>query len=138
MTTILKTFSAFMLLFTLVLVINSVTVSADSGETVRVSTSSELKKALKNSNVGTIIFKTPATLSVKISATNASKGKSLVIDAPNVTFTNKAVFGDINILSGDLTFRGTDTVEDAVNKLSDIKPHLSCHKQRKTFLFSPE
>ncbi len=98
-TTILKTFCAFMLLFTLVLVINSVTVSADSGETVRVSTSSELKKALKNSNVGTIIFKTPATLSVKISATNASKGKSLVIDAPNVTFTNKAVFSDINILS---------------------------------------
>ena len=84
---------------TVIVIAGGVRVHADNGETVRVSTAKELKAAIKNADVGTIIFRTKAFLNVTIKADKAAKGKSLIIDAENAVITNKAVFADINIYS---------------------------------------
>lgn len=80
-----------------VLMINSVHVKADNGETVRVSTAKELKAAMKKADIGTIIFRTRAYLTFTIKADKLAKSKSLIIDAPNASITNKAVFSNINL-----------------------------------------
>ena len=83
------------------IIYGNISVYADNGETVRVSTEKQLKAAIKNADVGTIIFRTNAYINVKIKADENAKSKSLVIDAPHVNFTNKAVFSDINIYSAN-------------------------------------
>ena len=83
------------------IIYGNISVYADNGETVRVSTAKQLKAAIKNANVGKIIFRTDAYINVKIKADENAKSKSLVIDAPHVNFTNKAVFSDINIYSAN-------------------------------------
>ena len=79
--------------------VRGVYANADSGETVRVSTSKELSAALKNADTGTIIFRTQAYISVTIKQNKAAAEKFLIIDAPNASITNKALFAGINILS---------------------------------------
>ena len=93
-----KLIAAIVFALTVVIISGAVRVRADSGKTVRVSSAKELKAAIKNEDVGTIIFRTNAHFKVTIKADKAAKGKSLIIDAQNVVFTNKAVFADINIL----------------------------------------
>lgn len=87
------------LILTAVIIRGSIRVFADNGETVRVSTAKQLKAAIKRTDVGTIIFRTEAYINVTIKADENAKTKSLIIDAPNVNFTNKAVFSDIKIRS---------------------------------------
>ena len=87
------------LILTAVIIRGSIRVFADNGETVRVSTAKQLKAAIKRADVGTIIFRTEAYINVTIKADENAKTKSLIIDAPNVNFTNKAVFSDIKIRS---------------------------------------
>lgn len=76
-----------------------VPVNADTGKTVRVSSAKQLKAAMKNSEVGTIIFRTEINANVTIKAVTGSEEKFLIIDAPNVSFTNKALFAEINIMA---------------------------------------
>ena len=90
---------AMAVVLTAIIIAGGVRVHADNGKTVRVSTAKELKAAIKNADVGTIIFRTNAYIKVTIKANKAAKGKSLIIDAENAVITNKAVFADINICS---------------------------------------
>ena len=86
-------------ILTAMILSGSIRVHADNGETVRVSTSKELKAAIKNADVGTIILRTNAYLDITIKADKAAKTKTLIIDAKNAVITNKAVFADISIYS---------------------------------------
>ena len=83
-----KLFMALAVVLFAVIAINTIRVKADNGETVRVSTAKELKAAMKNAEVGTIIFRTKAYQTVTIKSDKAAKSKSLIIDAPNTSFTN--------------------------------------------------
>ena len=89
---------AFALVLAAVLMLGTVPAKADTGKAVRVSTVKELKSAMKNSNVGTIYFRTQAYLTVKIPSVKKASGKELIIDAPNCVITNKSKFLSINIL----------------------------------------
>ena len=80
-------------------VTGSVRVNAKGGEIVRVSTSKQLKEAIKNDNVGTIIFRTQANINVTIKADAKASEKFLIIDAERATVTNKAKFAGIEIIS---------------------------------------
>ena len=73
-------------------IVNAVPVSADSGETVRVSTSKELAAAIKNSEATTIILRTEADIKVTIKADKNAENKMLIIDAHRARVTNKAKF----------------------------------------------
>ena len=72
-------------------------VMAAENETVRVSTAKQLNAAVKNPDVGTIIFRTNANIDVTIKANSGAKSKYLVIDSPSANITNKAVFEYIYI-----------------------------------------
>ena len=91
-------------------------VYADNGETVRVSTAKQLNAAIKNPDVGTIIFRTQAYITLTIKQNKAASTKFLIVDAPNATITNKAVFADINIISATMY---TENVSGNSISLSD-------------------
>ena len=74
--------------------------SAAEGNTVRVATQKELKKALKDSSVETIILRTNTYDSITISSKKA-KNKKLIVDAYNSKITNKAKFKSITLISAD-------------------------------------
>ena len=99
--TLARLIAVFAVVLTAMIVSNGVRVHADNGETVRVSTAKELKAAIKNADVGTIILRTEAYIDITIKADKAAKSKSLIVDAKNADITNKAVFADINILSAN-------------------------------------
>ncbi|MBR4343556.1 MAG: hypothetical protein IKP88_12790 [Lachnospiraceae bacterium] len=111
-----KLFAIIAVVVAAIIINGSISVHADNGETVRVSTAKELKAAIKNADVGTIIFRTKAYINVTIKADTAAKGKSLIIDAPNASITNKAVFANINILNADFY---TENVSGNIISLSD-------------------
>lgn len=71
----------------------------DSYKTVRVSSSKQLKKALDDPSVDTIIFRTFKRISLTIKANNNAKDKLIIIDAPNASIENKALFGEIQLVS---------------------------------------
>ncbi len=73
-------------------------VLADEGKSVRVSTAKQLKAALKNDEVNVILFKTEAYLSdVTIKSVKGSEKKKLIIDTPNISIINKAMFAEVII-----------------------------------------
>ena len=74
--------------------------SAAEGNTVRVATQKELKKALKDSSIETIILRTNTYDSITISSKKA-KNKKLIVDAYNSKITNKAKFKSITLISAD-------------------------------------
>ena len=108
--------------------LGSVPVSADSGETVRVSTAKELKAAMKKADVGTIIFKTEAYLNVKITANKKSEDKELIINAPNVSITNKAKFSSIRV---DKAASYTEAGKGNMITLNDNSCSFSVAKKKK-------
>ena len=71
----------------------------DSYKTVRVSSSKQLKKALDDPSVDTIIFRTFKRTSLTIKANDNAKDKLIIIDAPNASIENKALFGEIQLVS---------------------------------------
>ncbi len=71
---------------------------AAAKKTVRVATQKELKKALKNSKVGTIILRTNTVDPITITSTKAKK-KNLIVDAPYSVITNTARFKSITVES---------------------------------------
>lgn len=71
----------------------------DSYKTVRVTSSKQLKKALDDPSVDTIIFRTFKRTSLTIKANNNAKDKLIIIDAPNASIENKALFGEIQLVS---------------------------------------
>lgn len=73
-----------------------VTAQAASKKTVRVATQKELKKALKNSKVGTIILRTETVDPITITSTKAKK-KKLIVDASYSVITNNAKFKSIEV-----------------------------------------
>lgn len=85
--------------FFIVIISAGVKIHAEAGETVRVSTEKQLRAAMKNADVGTIIFRTCAYINVTIKSVKGSDEKFLIIDAPNASFNNKALFAEINIMS---------------------------------------
>ena len=72
--------------------ISTVSVKAESNDTVRVSTAKELTAAIQNKDVEVIYLRTDAYIDIIINADKAAAGKYLYIYAPNVNITNKAVF----------------------------------------------
>ena len=76
----------------------TIDVQAASKKTVRVATEKELKAALKNSSVGTVILRTGTYDPITISSKKAKK-KKIIVDAPNSIITNKSVFKSVEILS---------------------------------------
>ena len=85
--------------FFIVIISTGVKIHAEAGETVRVSTEKQLRAAMKNADVGTIVFRTCAYINVTIKSVKGSDEKFLIIDAPNASFNNKALFAEINIMS---------------------------------------
>ena len=82
-----------------VMLIEGYSIHASDGKTVRVSTAKQLKKAIKNEDVGTIILRTEAYISITIKADKAAASKFLIVDAEHVNVVNKAVFAGIEIRS---------------------------------------
>ena len=87
----------FVLILFAVIAAGRVNVYADGGEMVRVSTVKQLKKAMKNPDVGVIILRTEAYTNITINPVKGSEEKFITIDAPNANITNKAVFAGISI-----------------------------------------
>ena len=77
--------------------ISTVSVKAESNDTVRVSTAKELTAAIQDKDVEVIYLRTDAYIDIIINADKAAAGKYLYIYAPNVNITNKAVFARIDI-----------------------------------------
>ncbi len=87
--------------FALALVLVSLTAAplsarAAAKKTVRVATQKELKKALRNSKVGTIILRTDTVDPITITSTKAKK-KNLIVDAPYSAITNTAKFKSVTV-----------------------------------------
>ena len=68
-----------------------------SGKTVRVATEKQLKKALKESKVSTIVLRTSSYKDITIKSGTAKK-KEIVIDAPNAVITNTARFKKVEVI----------------------------------------
>ena len=66
-------------------------------KTVRVATEKELKSALKNSKVTTIVLRTSTYKDITIKSSKAKK-KTIVIDAPNAEITNTAKFKKVEVI----------------------------------------
>ena len=79
-----------------VFVTDTVKAHAASKKTVRVATEKQLKSALKNSKVGTIILRTQTYNAITINSKKAKK-KNIIIDAPNAVITNKSRFKSIEL-----------------------------------------
>ena len=79
-----------------VFITNTVEAHAASKKTVRVATEKQLKSALKNSKVGTIILRTQTYNDITINSKKAKK-KNIIIDAPNAVVTNKSKFKSIEL-----------------------------------------
>ena len=93
------------IMLALVLVVFAFTVSdrtvarASSGQTIRVSTAKELKAAIGNPDVSTIILRTKAYADITIKSSKAAAEKTLIVDSINASVVNKAVFNEIIINS---------------------------------------
>lgn len=96
-----KLLLALVIVFSAVMLIKSYSIQAGEGKTVRVSTAKQLKKAIKNEDVGTIILRTEAYITITIKADKAAADKFLIIDSDNVNVVNKAVFAGIEIQSAN-------------------------------------
>lgn len=94
-----KLLLALVIVFSAVMLIKSYSIQAGEGKTVRVSTAKQLKKAIKNEDVGTIILRTKAYITITIKADKAAVDKFLIVDAAHVNVVNKAVFAGIEIRS---------------------------------------
>ena len=86
---------------TVMIVSSGISVHADNGKKVRVTTAKELKAAIKNADVGTIILRTEAYIDITIKSAKGAKTKELIVDAKNANITNKAVFKSINVISAN-------------------------------------
>lgn len=111
-------------------IICSVRAHADNGATDRVSSSKELKAAMNNADVGTIIFRTQKYMTLTIKNNKAAAEKFLIIDAPNASITNKAVFAGINIINANSY---TESVSENKISLSNvwIKDGFTVSKNKK-------
>lgn len=75
-----------------------VKIRAAEKKTVRVLTAKELNKALKKSDVGTVILRTESYDDITIS-TKKGKKKTLVVDCPNAKVINKSKFKSIELVN---------------------------------------
>ncbi|MBR4343502.1 MAG: hypothetical protein IKP88_12510 [Lachnospiraceae bacterium] len=75
----------------------TVEVQAASKKTVRVATEKQLKTALKNLKVGTIVLRTGTYNTITIKSSKA-QNKKIIIDAPNAIITNTAKFKTVEII----------------------------------------
>ena len=81
-----------------IMIAGNIRVHAGESKEVRVSTAKQLKAALKNDEVNIILFKTEAYLSdVTIKSVKGSEKKKLIIDTPNISIINKAMFAEVII-----------------------------------------
>ena len=81
-----------------IMIAGNIRVHAGESKEVRVSTAKQLKAALKNDEVNVILFKTEAYLSdVTIKSVKGSEKKKLIIDTPNISIINKAMFAEVII-----------------------------------------
>ncbi len=71
--------------------------SAASRKEVEVKTKKQLLTQIAGAAASTIIFSTQKTLKFTIPATEASSNKKLIVNAPNVTLTNKATFKGVTL-----------------------------------------
>ena len=91
-----KLFAVLFALAILVTIVDRMPIEAAAKKTVRVISQKELNKALKNSNVDTIIFRSEIYDSITINSKKAKK-KNIIIDLPNSSVTNKSKFKSIEI-----------------------------------------
>ena len=92
-----KLFLVLVMILASIWFVKSQNIHAAEGKTVRVSTAKQLKKAMKNPDVGTIILRTEAYLTITVKPEEAAREKFLIIDSKNVDLKNKAVFSGIEI-----------------------------------------
>ncbi|MBR4776128.1 MAG: hypothetical protein IK007_00790 [Lachnospiraceae bacterium] len=71
--------------------------SKASKKTVRVATEKELKSALKDSQIATIVLRTSTYKGITIKSSKAKK-KKIIIDAPNAVITNTARFKKVEVI----------------------------------------
>jgi len=96
-----KLFLVLVIILSTVRFINDRDIHAAEAKTVRVSTAKQLKKAMKNPDVGTIILRTQAYTDITIKAEKAATDKFLIVDSINANVINKAVFAGITIKSAN-------------------------------------
>ena len=127
-----KIIAALSMVLFLVVIATGVKAYAGSGEIVRVSTEKQLKAAMKNADVGTIIFRTRAYINVTIKSVKGSEEKFLIIDAPDASFNNKAVFAGINIMSAQSYTESVSgnkiSITGQIRGLHDFIPGLTYDK----------
>ncbi|MBO4421088.1 MAG: hypothetical protein J5783_04620 [Lachnospiraceae bacterium] len=101
-------------LVTPLIIQNTVEVHAASKKTVRTATGKQLKAALKNSKVSTIVLRTISYKDITIKSSKA-KNKKIIIDAPNAAVTNTARFKSIEVLNAK---EYTEAVSGNIIKIS--------------------
>ena len=97
-----KILAIVLVLATVIIAVGEKPVSAAGKKTVRVFTEKQLKKALKNSSIDTIYFKTEIETNITINTKKAKK-KNIIIDASNCNIINKSKFKSIE-LRGALSY----------------------------------
>ena len=97
-----KILAIVLVLAAVIIAVGEKPVSAAGKKTVRVFTEKQLKKALKNSSIGTIYFKTEIETNITINTKKAKK-KNIIIDASNCNIINKSKFKSIE-LRGALSY----------------------------------
>ena len=78
----------------------TVDVKAASKKTVRVATEKQLKAALKDTKVGTIVLRTSSYKDITIKS-GKTKKKKISIDAPNAIVTNTARFKNVEVIKAN-------------------------------------
>lgn len=78
----------------------TVDVKAASKKTVRVATEKQLKAALKDTKVGTIVLRTSSYKDITIKS-GKTKKKKIIIDAPNAIVTNTARFKNVEVIKAN-------------------------------------
>ena len=71
--------------------------SAASSKEVEVKTKKQLLAQIAGTAASTIVFSTQKTLKFTIPASESSSNKKLIVNAPNVTLTNKATFKGVTL-----------------------------------------
>ena len=92
-----KIFKGLALVFAFVAVTGSLPSKAASSKSVEVKTKKKLLSEIAKISDSTIIFTTAKAYKITIPASEASENKKLIVNAPNVSLTNKATFKGVTL-----------------------------------------
>ena len=134
--TLRKTVIAFLLMAAMIAGIsNTAGLQAASKKTVRVAIAKELKAALKDTSVGTVILRTETFDPITISSKKTKK-KKLIVDAPNSIVTNRSVFKSVEIISARKYIEDVSGNTLSVKGKTDLE--IAAEKSVKKLTFSDQ